>query len=134
MKKIYIITLSALLLIACSEQQEYKQIVRQQISNDPDIQSYHLDVEKITHCIVDLSSKKMPGFVPFEPIRKATYKGYSKMLAIKTSEKPAEFLAELHQIFGSKKALADAHRNYSKSYFECISTMNNFELDEKDAE
>jgi PBP1b-binding outer membrane lipoprotein LpoB len=56
MKKIIIISFSALILIACSEQQQYKETVLEQITNDPDIQSYHLDPQSIADCIVDLSS------------------------------------------------------------------------------
>ncbi|NYT46672.1 MAG: hypothetical protein H0A75_02410 [Candidatus Methanofishera endochildressiae] len=134
MKKIIIISFSALILIACSEQQQYKETVLEQITNDPDIQSYHLDPQSIADCIVDLSSKKMAGIVPFDPMRKVAYKGYAKMIAVKKSEKPEEVLAELRESFGSAQGLADAHRNYSKSYLECISTVTNRELDEEDEE
>ena len=132
MKKILIISFSALILVACSEQQQYKETVLEQISNDPDIQSYHLDPQSITDCIVDLSSKKMPGVLPFDPMRKTAYKGYTKMIAIKTTEKPEEVLAELRESFGSSQGLADAHRNYSKSYLECVSTVTNLELDDEE--
>jgi hypothetical protein len=48
-------------------------------------------------CIVDLSSKKMPGTLPFEPRRADAYKGYTKMISLKMSEKPAEELSEFAQ-------------------------------------
>lgn len=131
MKKILIISFSALLLVACSEQEAYEAAVLEQVKNDPDIQSYHINSELITRCIVDLSSKKMPGLAPFEPMRKTAYKGYTKMISIKTSERPGEVLAELRESFGSAKELSDAHRNYSKSYLECISTAANLALDEQ---
>ena len=134
MKKILIISLSILTLSACSEQTEYEKTVLEQISNDSDVKSYHLDPETVADCIVDLSSKKMPGFLPFEPRRLAAYKGYTKMIAIKTSEKPEEVLKELRESFGSAQGLADAHRNYSKSYLECISTVTNRELDDDEGE
>lgn len=132
MKKIFIIGLSAIFLVACSEQEEYRKTVLEQINNDPDIKSYHLDPETITDCIVDLSSKKMPGFAPFEPIRKDAYKGYTKMIAIKHSQNPEQVLKELRDSFGSARGLADAHRNYSESYLECISTVTNRVLDDQE--
>lgn len=132
MKKLLLISFSTLLLTACTEQQEYEATVLAQMKKDPDIQSYHLDPERVADCIVDLSSKKMSGLTPFEPIRKTAYKGYTKMIAIKTSEKPEEVLAELRESFGSSQALADAHRNYSKSYLECISTVTNLKLDDNE--
>ncbi len=131
MKKILIISLSAIALSACSEKDEYKKTVFEVISQDSDIQSYRLDPETVTDCIVDLSSKKMPGIAPFEPRRKAAYKGYTRMIALKTSEKPEEVLTELRESFGSARGLADAHRNYSESYMECISTVTNRELDDQ---
>jgi len=130
MKKLLIISLSVLTLAACSEQEAYQQTVFEQISNDPDIKSYHLDPETVTQCIVDLSSKKMAGIVPFEPMRKAAYKGYTKMIGLKKSEKPEEVLQELREYFGDARGLADAHRNYSESYLECVSTVTNRALDE----
>ena len=132
MKKLLIISLSVLTLSACSEKNEYQQAVLEQISNDPDIKSYHLDPETVSECIVELSSKKMPGFAPFEPIRKAAYKGYTRMISLKKSEKPAEVLKDLRESFGSAEGLADAHMNYSESYLECISTVTNRVLDEQD--
>ncbi|OQK15298.1 hypothetical protein AU255_17650 [Methyloprofundus sedimenti] len=134
MKKILIISLSALILTACSEQEEYQETVLEQIKNDSDIQSYHLEPETVTKCIVELSSKKMPGIVPFDPMRKAAYKGYTKMISTKTSEKPEEILKELRESFGSAQGLSDAHRNYTSSYLECMSTVTNLELDEESTE
>ena len=132
MKKILLISLSVLTLVACSEKEQYEQTVLEAVSNDPDIKSYHLDPEAITVCIVELSSRKMDGFAPFEPMRKAAYKGYTKMISLKKSEKPEEVLKELQESFGSARGLADAHRNYSESYLECISTITNRALDEQE--
>lgn len=131
MKKLLLISLAVLILSACSEKEAYHEAVFMQVNSDPDIESYHLDPLSITECVVDLSSKKMPGFTPFEPRRKQAYKGYTKMISLKTSEKPEEVLAELRESFGSARGLADAHRNYSESYLECISTVTNRELDEE---
>lgn len=132
MKKLLLISLSALTLAACSEQDAYHQAVLEQISNDPDIKSYHLDPITVTECIVDVSSKKMPGIAPFEPRRKTAYLGYTKMISLKTAEKPADVLKELQGYFGSPQGLADAHMNYSESYLECLSTVTNRELDEQE--
>ena len=132
MKKILLISLSVLTLAACSEKEQYEQAVLEAVSNDPDIQSYHLDPEVVTECIVELSSKKMDGFLPFEPMRKAAYKGYARMISLKKAEKPEEVLKELKGSFGSARGLADAHRNYSESYLECISTVTNRVLDEQE--
>ena len=96
------------------------------------IKSYHLDPVTVTECIVELSSKKMPGFAPFEPMRKDAYKGYTRMISLKKAEKPEVVLKELQESFGSARGLADAHRNYAESYMECISTVTNRVLDAQD--
>jgi len=131
MKKLLIISISILTLAACSEKEAYQQAVYDQISTDPDIKSYHLNPETVTQCIVDLSSKKMEGFMPMEPMRKAAYANYTKMVSLKSASKQAESLEELRHLFGSPQGLADAHRNYSKSYLECISTVTHRALDEQ---
>jgi len=124
--------LSLFVLAACSEKEQYTQLVHEKLLNDPDVKSYHLDVETMTECIVDLSSKKMPGFAAFEPDRKTAYLGYIKMLGLKKAEKPEVVLKELKELFGSARGLADAHRNYSESYLECMSTVTNRALDAKE--
>lgn len=132
MKKLALISLSVLTLAACSEKDQYHQTIVDLVSNDEDVRSYHIDPAIMADCIVDLSSKKMPGTLPFEPRRADAYKGYTKMISLKTSEKPAEVLSELRESFGSAKGLAAAHMNYSESYLECMSTLTNRALDDKE--
>jgi len=132
MKKLALISLSVLTLTACSDRDEYKQTIFDLVSNDEDIRSYHLDPATVTDCIFDLSTKNMPGVLPFEPRRQETYAGYTKMISLKTSKDPAKVLADLRESFGSAKALSEAHMNYSESYLECISTVTNMELDEEE--
>jgi len=132
MKKLILASLSVLTLAACSDKNEYHQTVLDLVTNDADIRSYHLDPETIADCIVDLTSKEMPGVLPFEPRRQDTYRGYTQMISLKTSTNPEEVLKELRESFGSAKGLAEAHMNYSKSYLECISTITNRTLDENE--
>jgi len=132
MKKLALISLSVLTLTACSDRDEYKQTIFDLVSSDDDIRTYHLDPQTVADCIFDLSSKNMPGVLPFEPRRQKTYAGYTKMISLKTSKNPAEVLSELRESFGSAKGLSEAHMNYSESYLECISTVTNMELDEEE--
>ncbi len=123
MKKILFIFLSALLLNACSEHQQFEETVLSQMKSDKDIADYNIDPEDITDCVVDTSTKEMPGIFPADPRRKPYLIGYSKMLGLKTSEKPQELLKELTEIFGSSKGIADAHKNYSTSVMMCVQAM-----------
>jgi hypothetical protein len=124
MKKLLPLLLSALLLTACSdEKKQFEQTVLERMQTDKDIKDYHLDPETITRCVVDLTSDHMPGIFPFDPRRKSYYIGYSKMLSLEKSEDPKTVLEELQKIFGSSKAVADAHRYYSESVMECVDNL-----------
>jgi hypothetical protein len=124
MKKIVLLSISALLLTACSEEKkQFQQAVLQQMQADKDIKDYHLDPETVTRCVVDLTSNHMPGFFSFDPRRKPYYIGYTKMLALQKSTDPKAELQELQTIFGSSKGVADAHQNYSESVMECVQSL-----------
>ncbi|MGR8935072.1 MAG: hypothetical protein ACU837_11880 [Gammaproteobacteria bacterium] len=124
MKRLLLLIISALLLTACSEEKkQFEQTVLQRMQTDKDIKDYHLDPETMTRCVVDLTSRHMPGFFAFDPRRKPYYVGYSKMLGLEHSKDPKALLQELQTIFGSGKGVADAHRNYSDSVMECIENL-----------
>jgi len=74
-------------------------------------------------CVVDLSAKNMPGMFPFDPDRMTAYQNYTKMLNLHNSEDPKKTLEELRQAFGSPKALADAHANYTESIMNCYAAI-----------
>jgi hypothetical protein len=124
MKKLMLLSISALLLTACSdEKKQFEQTVLQQMQTDKDIKDYRLDPETVTRCVVDLTSNHMPGVFSFDPRRKPFYIGYSKMLDLKKSADPKALLQELQSIFGSGKGVADAHRNYSENVMECVQSL-----------
>lgn len=124
MKKLLLLSISALLLTACSdEKKQFEQAVLQRMQTDKDIKDYHLDPETVSRCVVDLTSRHMPGIFPLDPRRKPVYIGYTKILALEQSKDPKAVLQELQTIFGSGKGVADAHRNYSDSVMECVENL-----------
>ncbi len=123
MKKRAFILLLPLFLSACADKENYKQAVLAEMKLEQDVKDYKIDPEKITQCIVDLSSENMPGFFAFDPARMKTYQNYVKMLSIRKSKDPKKAMAELRAVFGSAKGLADAHSNYTESMMECISAL-----------
>ncbi len=124
MKKLLLISLSALFLIGCSEEKDqFKQAVLEQMQNESDIKDYKMDPERVTDCVVDLVSKKVPGIFFFEPRTRSSYLGYSKLISVKTSEDPKKVLIELQENFGSAKATMQAHMNYSESVLTCITAL-----------
>ena len=120
MKKVLIL-IAALMMVGCAEKAEYEQAVQLQVEKDKDIKDYNIDPKVMVDCVVQTSSKNMPGLFPIDPERMKAYKNYSKMLRLNESEDPKKIMNELREAFGSPKALADAHANYAESVMECIS-------------
>lgn len=123
MKKLLLISISALFLSACADKNQYEQAVLEQMKKEKDIQDYKIDPEHMADCVVDLTSKNMPGIFEGDPKRMTAYRNYTKMLTLKDSSDPKKTLEELRNDFGSAKALADAHSNYTESMMNCISAV-----------
>lgn len=122
MKKVLLV-LMVVFVAGCAEKAEYEQAVLEQVSKDKDIQDYKIEPEKMVQCIVETSSKDMPGMVAFDPERRQAYKNYTKMLKLYEANDPKKELDNLREAFGSPKALADAHSNYAESMVECVSGL-----------
>ena len=123
MKKLLLISLSALLLPACADKNQYEQAVLEQMKKEPDIKDYNITPEYMTKCVVDTTSQNMPGIFPFDPKRLMAYRNYTKMLTLTNSADPKKTLEELRADFGSAKDLAEAHTNYTESLMECYSAV-----------
>ncbi len=124
MKKTILIFFSVLFLSACADKENYQKAVLEQMQSDQDVKDYKMDPEYLSKCIVESSSKNMPGLFPFDPERLTAYRNYVKMLELKTSKDPKAVMDQLRKDFGSAKALADAHTNYTESVMECISAVS----------
>jgi hypothetical protein len=121
MKKLLLISLSALLLPACAEKDQYEQTVLEQMQLDKDIKDYKLSPERMAKCVVDATASNMPGIFTFDPKRMTAYRNYTKMLTLSSSQDPKKTLDELRTDFGSPKDLAEAHANYTESLMDCLS-------------
>jgi hypothetical protein len=123
MKKLLLISLSALLLPACADKNQYEQAVLEQMQKEQDLKDYKITPEYMTKCVVDTTSQNMPGIFVFDPKRLTAYRNYTKMLTLNKSADPKKTLEELRTDFGSAKELAEAHANYTESIMECYSAM-----------
>ncbi len=123
MKKILLISLSALLLPACADKNQYEQAVLEQMQKEADIKDYKITPEYMTKCVVDTTSQNMPGIFAFDPARLTAYRNYAKMLTLAQAADPKKTLEELRTDFGSAKDLAEAHTNYTESLMECYSAV-----------
>ncbi len=123
MKKIIVLGFTAALLSGCADKQQYEAAVLEQVKEDKDLADYKVDNDSMVECVVDLSSKKMPGSFPFDPARLMAYRNYAKMLNLTKSEDPMKTLQELRTDFGSPLALAEARSNFSNSIMECMASI-----------
>jgi len=123
MKKLLLISLSALLLTACTDKNQYEQTVLEQMQLEKDVKDYKLSPERMAKCVVDTSSAKMPGIFDLDPKRLTAYRNYTRMLTLSSSKDPKKTLEELRADFGSAKDLAEAHSNYTESMMDCISAV-----------
>ncbi|MEI6267843.1 MAG: hypothetical protein WCP01_03105 [Methylococcaceae bacterium] len=123
MKKILLISLTALLLPACADKNQYEQAVLEQMQKEADIKDYKITPEYMTKCVVDTTSQNMPGIFAFDPTRLTAYRNYAKMLTLTQATDPKKTLEELRTDFGSAKDLAEAHTNYTESLMECYSAV-----------
>lgn len=123
MKKRWLILLLAFFLSACADKNQYKEAVLTEMQKEQDIKDYKISPEAMTDCVVDLTSKKMSGFFPFDPDRMTAYRNYTVMLTLTQTEKPKETLAKLIKDFGSSKDLLTARVNYTESIGNCIASM-----------
>lgn len=120
MKKLILICASALLLTACSEKNQYEEAVLAQMEKEQDIKDYNIDPQEMTDCVVESTSKNMPGFFPFDVEKLTAYQNYTKMLSMNNSKDKKKSFEELRSVFGSPKELGDAHSNYTESQMTCI--------------
>lgn len=123
MKKLLLISLSALFLPACADRNEFEQTVLEQMQLEKDIKDYKLSPERMAKCVVDTVSNNMPGVFALDPKRLMAYRSYTKMLTLSSSKDPKKSLEELRTEFGSAKELAEAHANYTESQMDCLSAL-----------
>ena len=123
MNKLLLISLSALLLSACADKNQYEQAILEQMQLDKDIKDYKLSPERMARCVFDKTSSNMPGVFPLDPKRLSAYRNYTKMLTLASSKDPKKTLDELRTDFGSAKELGEAHANYTESMMDCVSAI-----------
>jgi len=123
MKKLILICTLTLFLTACADKQKYEEAILTQMLTEQDLKDYNIDPEKMVNCVVDLSSKKMPGIFAYDPDRLTAYQNYASMLSMSTTEDKQGKLEELRSLFGSPRELAQAHANYTESVMNCLAAI-----------
>ncbi len=120
MKKLLLICTATLFLTACADKANYEAAILKEMQAEKDVKDYKLDPEDMAACVLETSSKKMPGIFPLDPDRLSSYQKYTKMLSMRTLDDKQKMLEELRTLFGSPKELAAAHSNYTISVMDCF--------------
>ena len=123
MKKIVLLCVTSLLMVGCADKEAYEQAVLTQMETEQDLKDYNIDPIYMTECVMDLSSKKMPGAFAYDPARLESYRRYASMLSMSTTVDKQKKLEELRSLFGSPKELAIAHANYTESVMDCVASI-----------
>lgn len=127
MKKRILVILSVLMVTACADKQQYEQAVLDEVKKEQEgegTKAYKFDQERMARCVVDTTSKHMPGAFPLDPARMTAYRNYTKMLTLSQSKDPKKTMEELQKDFGSPKALSEAHSNFADAMMNCYSAMS----------
>lgn len=127
MKKLLLIALTVLTVSGCADKEKYEQAVLEEVKKEQEGEggkAYKIDLERMAKCVVETTSKDMPGAFPYDPARLTAYRNYTKMLTLSKAEDPKKTLEELRNDFGSPKALSDAHNNFSESMLNCYAAVS----------
>lgn len=123
MKKLLLIFLLPLFLVACADKNHYEQVVLEEMEKEQDIKEYKIEPSHMAKCVIDTTYLKMPGLFVFDPNRLQAYRNYAKMLTLTKSEDPKKTLEELRKDFGSPQELANARTNYTESIMDCYTAI-----------
>ena len=122
-KRLSLFLLPFFLLGACSDQNQYEATILAEMQQEKDLKDYNIDPQEMTTCIVDLTSKKMPGLFPFDPARMEAFQNYTAMLTLSQAEDPKKRMIELRTRFGSPKDLQEARINYTENVGNCLASL-----------
>lgn len=120
MKKLLLSCVYIFLFVACTDKNQYEQAILTQLKNEQDIKDYAINPEEMTDCIVESTSKKMPGLFPLDPERMMAYRYYTAVLSMSTKKDKKQAFNELRSKLGTPELLRNARSNYTESFMTCI--------------
>jgi hypothetical protein len=123
MKKLLLILLLPLFVVACADKQQYEKAVLEEMEKEQEIKEYKIEPSHMAKCVIDTTYLKMPGLFVFDPDRLQAYRNYAKMLTLNKSKDPKKTFEELRKDFGSPEALAKARTNYTESIMDCYTAI-----------
>lgn len=124
MKKLFILTLTAVLLSACAskERSEFQQKLAARLATDPDLRDYHLDPNEVAECVTSEIAKTLPGFRG-SPARKPYWEAYAAFESARTTEEALATVKRFKDVFGSEQKASAAALGITEYIMHCMGNL-----------
>lgn len=122
MKKIMTVLVAVLLLSACGdskEQKDLKQVLTEKFKDDSDLKDYKLKPEDIAECVVDNISQDAPP-IPGDQKRIRYFEAYTKFAAAKSPTEAEQAVKDYQDIFGGIKEARAAANTVTDHIMSCM--------------
>ncbi|MFN3918721.1 MAG: hypothetical protein ACK4JF_00340 [Methylohalobius sp.] len=124
MKKLFILTLTAVLLSACEskERSEFQQKLAARLATDPDLKDYNLDPNEVAECVTSEIAKTLPGFRG-SPARKPYWEAYAAFENARTTEEALATVKQYQTVFGTEKLASAAALGITEHIMNCMGNL-----------
>ena len=122
MKKITALFFVALLLSACGdskEQKDLKQVLTEKFKDDSDLKDYKLKPEDIAECVVANISQDAPA-IPGDMKRDRYFAAFAKFAAVKSPAELEQAVKEYQDVFGGTKESFAAANSVTDHIMSCM--------------
>ncbi len=124
MKKLVILTLTAVLLSACAskERDEFQQKLAARLATDPDLKDYNLDPNEVAECVTSEIAKTLPGFRG-SPARKPYWEAYAAFESARTTGEALTTVKRYKDVFGSEQRASAAALSITEYIMHCMGNL-----------
>lgn len=124
MKKLFVLTLAAVLLSACAskEREEFQQKLAARLATDPDLKDYNLDPNEVAQCVTAEIAKTLPGFRG-SPARKPYWEAYAAFESARTTEEALTTIKRYKDVFGSEQRASAAALGITEHIMHCMGEL-----------
>lgn len=122
MKKIMTVLVAAVMLTACGqsqEQKDLKQVLTEKFKDDSDLKDYKLKPEDIADCVVSNISQDAPP-IPGDPKRDRYFAAYTKFAAAKSPADAEQAVKDYQDLFGGLKEARAAANTVTDHIMGCM--------------
>lgn len=122
MKRMMTVLVAALLLSACGdtkEQKDLKQVLAEKFKDDSDLKDYKLKPEDIADCVVANISQDAPA-MPGDPKRDRYFAAFAKFASVKSPAELEKAVKDYQDVFGGVKESFAAANTVTDHIMSCM--------------